>query len=1277
VERAALSFGEYELIQKIARGGMGVVYKARHRKLNRLVALKMILTGHLATAEEVQRFYLEAEAAAQLEHPGIVPIFEVGEQAGQPFFAMSFVEGGTLAKRVKEGPLLPREAARLVERIAEAVAYAHGHGIIHRDLKPGNILLDRDGNPKVSDFGLAKKVAGQSHLTMAGQIVGTPSYMAPEQAAGQTEEVGPAADIYALGAILYCLLTGRPPFDSVDTLETLRQVKEQEPVPPSRWNAAVSRDLETICLKCLQKDPRKRYASASVLAEDLGRYLAGKPILARPVGRAERAWRWCRRNPWVASLLAAVAASLVIGMATTSYFAIQAGNREEEALANARTAREEKARSDRRWYAAESTLAQRDWEQGDLASLERRLNALEPHEPDAPDLRAFEWYHLQRLCRLDLRTFPGQAPVRCVAFSPDGRLLASASGTYGQAGEVKVWDLASERERLCLRGHKDLVSCVAFSPDGRRLASANGGVFAAGEIKVWDAADGRELACLPAHATPVRGLAFSPDGRQLASYGGGVDQKGSLLPGEVKVWDTADRRLLLCIPGNEAAVWTYVFSAVAFSPGPGAPGRRLAFADGHTVRVCDAATGKERFRLGKHPGLVSSLVYSPDGRRLASGCADGVIKVWDADTGRETLAFHDADAILRLAFSPDGGRLAAAAGSNVVKVWDLTTRNEALVLRGHKDTVASVAFSPDGWRLASGGGDGTVKLWDAKAPAEGVTLSGRFDSVNDMAFDPDGRRLAIASNYPIVRVLDTTTGVEVFTLTGHCADVWGLAYSPDGRQLASVGKDRTVRVWDATNGMEIFCLRGHTTPIRGVAFSPDGQRLASISRAEGEGRPVPGEIVIWDLSKGQKVLTLPGRTELGSYSVTANATFSPGGEHLATSEGRTVRVWNAATGQEILTPSSLEGIVTRIAYSPDGLRLAAASQGGSVKVWDAVTGETCLILRGHTSAVSGLTYSPDGRRLVTAAGGMSKGLERRYMAEVKLWDALTGQEILTLRGAPAQRPRVAFDRGGRRLAVSGDDHDVTIWEGVPLDAELSDQRQAASLVGFQFAQAPTPEAVSARVRDYPISTGVRQRALTLVEPFWRHRVRQEAEEKVRSLSNKPLFLPEVIAHLRTDPVLSEPVRQEALALAERFVEIPHELDLASRPVAARPGAEPFAYRLAFQRAEIACRLMSFEGSYQTTLGMAQYRLGKYREALATLTHADELNQAAEGGSVPADLALLAMTRFQMHDHEQAQASLTQLREAMQKPNWAGDEEAQQLLKEAEALLAGQSSQPGK
>ncbi len=1002
----------YEILGVLGAGGMGIVYKARHLRLQRLVALKMIKAGAGAQPDDLARFEAEARAVAAIDHPNIIKIFEIGEHDGLPYFSLEFLEGGSLAQRIAGKPQPIEDAARIIETLARAMDVAHRRGIVHRDIKPANVLLAADTTPKIADFGLVKRLEADSGQTGTGSILGSPSYMAPEQTTG-AEKAGPAADQYALGTTLYEMLTGRPPFRGSSILDTLDLIRTAEPVAPSQLIPRMPRDLETICLKALQKDAARRYPDVAAMAEDLRRFRAGEPIVARPISGPERAWRWCRRNPAVALLLGAVAASLLLGMAGTSHYAIQASNREQDTLAYAQRLETEKARSDRRWYAAESTLAQKDWQEGELASLERRLDVLKPHEPGAPDLRSFEWYHLQRLCRLDMRTLLGNtAPVRCVAFSPDGRLLASAAGNYGQPGEVKVWDVASGRERFCLRGHKDFVSCLAFSPDGRRLASANGGVFTPGEIKLWDTANGRELLGLPAHATPVWGLAFSPDGRQLASFGRGVAPTGSVLPCEVKVWDAAGGKQLLCIPGNEAAAVPTASIAVAFSPAAAEPRRRLAFADGPTIRVCDAATGKDLFRLGKHPYLVNSVVYSPDGRRLASSSNDGVVKVWDADTGRETLAFQQVGGVVGLAFSPDGRRLAAAAANDSVTVWDVTTGQEAAVLRGHKDGVASVAFSPDGWRLASGSGDGTVKLWDATAAMDAVTLSAAVGRIEDMTFDPDGRKLAVVGTDNTVCILDTTTGLEVFTLTGHCRAVLGVAYSPDGRRLASAGEDRTVRVWDATNGVEIFCLRGHTASIHAVAFSPDGQRLASISRElAGGGRLVPGEVMIWDMRTGQTVLTRPGRTEPGRDPGFAHVTYRPGGERLATSAGRTVRVWNAATGQEILTLSGLEGSVTRIAYSPDGSRLAAASVDGSVKVWDAVTGETFLTLRGHTSAVLGVAYSPDDRRLVTAAGGVSKG--GHFSGEVKLWDALNGQEILTLRGC---RPSCTV---WRSIAVAG------------------------------------------------------------------------------------------------------------------------------------------------------------------------------------------------------------------------------------------------------------------
>ena len=313
-------FGDYELLSEIARGGMGVVYKARQTNLNRVVALKMILAGQLASDEEVQRFRTEAEAAANLDHPGIVPIYEIGQHEGQHFFSMGYVDGCSLADRVRNGPLPPKEAAELTKKIAEAIAFAHSRNVIHRDLKPANVLLDQNGEPKVTDFGLARKTDNDSGMTRTGAVMGTPSYMPPEQAAGKTSEVGPLSDVYSLGAILYCLLTGRPPFQAANPLDTLLQVMEREPVSVSNINPEIQRDLETICHKCLQKESAKRYAAAQELADDLGRWLRNEPILARPVGRLERLVKWSKNQP-AAALLIGISMVMLFRNAQAGFFA--------------------------------------------------------------------------------------------------------------------------------------------------------------------------------------------------------------------------------------------------------------------------------------------------------------------------------------------------------------------------------------------------------------------------------------------------------------------------------------------------------------------------------------------------------------------------------------------------------------------------------------------------------------------------------------------------------------------------------------------------------------------------------------------------------------------------------------------------------------------------------------------------------------------------------------------------------------------------------------------
>ena len=311
-------FGDYELLEEIARGGMGVVYKARQASLNRIVAFKMILKGVLATPIDVARFRAEAESAAALDHPHIVPIYEVGEHEGQQYFAMRYVEGTTLARAPRRSARA--EVARLLD-VARAVHFAHQRGILHRDLKPSNVLIDPAGTAFVTDFGLAKRTGADSSLTETGQPVGTPRYMAPEQAAGR-KDLTVGADVYSLGVILYERLTGRPPFLGDNLMEVLRQVREIDPPRPSSILPGLDRDLETICLKCLEKDPGRRYASAEALAEDLDHWLKGEPIAARPVGRLERAWLWARRNPALAGSLTVAILALVSTVVVSTFFAI-------------------------------------------------------------------------------------------------------------------------------------------------------------------------------------------------------------------------------------------------------------------------------------------------------------------------------------------------------------------------------------------------------------------------------------------------------------------------------------------------------------------------------------------------------------------------------------------------------------------------------------------------------------------------------------------------------------------------------------------------------------------------------------------------------------------------------------------------------------------------------------------------------------------------------------------------------------------------------------------
>lgn len=953
-------FGDYDLSAIIARGGMGNVYRARQVSLNRIVALKMILSGQFASKQEVLRFRAEAEAAANLHHPNIVAIYETGESGGRHYFSMDYVQGRNLSEIAVEGPLPAKRAARYVSVVAYAIHYAHEHGVLHRDLKPSNVMIDENDQPRVTDFGLAKRARGDFGLTVTGQLLGSPNFMPPEQTSGKSGKIGPTSDVYGLGAILYHLLTGRPPFQAETIEEVLRQLHEADPVAPRLMNPGIPLDLETICLRCLEKEPVKRYQTARSMADELDRFLRDEPIQARPVRTPEKIWRWCRRKPVLAALIGLLH---VVGIGGLSGIVWQWQRVEEK-----------KEELETNLYFSQVALAHRESaaEPPDVRAVEELLDRCPPR------FRNWEWDYLRRrrYSKTLVLADPASNVVYGVAFSSDGRHLATAGGD----GNVRLWNIAEAKAVQTLSVHKGLVGSVAFSPSNPHWIASAG---SDGQLVLSDWRTGDKIHAWPSTTAQGTGVnhavAFSPDGLTLAGPGNG---------GEVLLRNAVTGELLHKLPGHEQ-----VGGCVAFSPN----GRWLATGSAQgNVNLWDVPNGRLVVRLGPSGAPLVGISYSQDGRRLAVAYVHGFVSVWNMETHRLISSYRVSSTVLGgLAFHPSGDRVFTAGFGGLLTVSESTTRRQVLVFRELSKRCSGLAISLDGHRLAAASRDGVVHVWDATplrgtedrslrtldypgqvwalasstdgraiavggeprldAPAglgapifvwrnlplaEPWQLPGHAIVVFSLAFDPSGRFLASAGDHPLepgnarARVWDLESGREAFPVEAFAGDhvLFSVAYSRDGEWMVGGGGDCKIKVWHGTTGKMVGVVGEHAGFISKLAFSPDplGRYLASIGDDD--------VVKVWDATRLGEPQNPLHRFVAQSDDKADAIGFSPSGNQLAVTTVDDLITIHELQGSDRVIPLVSRGHRPRaVAFSPNGLWVASGGKDCAVNLWNART----------------------------------------------------------------------------------------------------------------------------------------------------------------------------------------------------------------------------------------------------------------------------------------------------------------------------------------------------
>lgn len=1041
---APVRLGDYLLEEPIAHGGMGVVYRARQIGLDRIVALKLLLLGRYSSPESVKRFRREAQSAAALRHPNIVSVYDVGEADGQPYIAMEFVDGRSFTDLLRHGPLPPDRAATYARVVADAVQYAHSRGVLHRDIKPSNVLLDPFDQVRLTDFGLAKKLDGSSDMTATGEMLGTPNYLAPEQASGRQDDIGPGCDIYGIGALLYELLTGRPPFMAQSIQDTLLHIRDTDPVAPARLNPAVPRDLDTIVMKCLEKQPARRYASAGELGDDLARFLRHEPITARRLSAWERNVKWVRRHRTRAAVVGTIALSLIALAAGSLWFSfrVERARAETEAV-NRRMARDLFLRE---WSDAEQLL-----EAGRtipaLVWFSRTVRADRSNHVAATRL-------LSLLGDLTLSIPSGKPLVHDSAvlnadFAPDGRRVVTACAD----GRVRVWPWLDESPPLILP--RTFVSPTAawlpgidrilvadtsgislWTPQGsldREQASTNRAPMR------WQVArDGRTAALIsgdmppqlwdPARLVRLHSPAFEDPTVRMAGFGSSgrfvfrswITRNPSrwnvalydVASGD-RIWDAQPPELARSFHLYSAAV-SDDDSLVAFCRWGG---QTFVYRVSTTTEtnVANPRTASPLFHWDfGEVTRVQSFRFLDQNRRLLVATTDGLVQQFDLESGqllpdRIEHSGQVNDTIL----SPDGTTLATASVDGLVRFWDLRARRSEPTTLQQSNVVWKLDFAPDNSGLVVSG-DPEAAIYD---PRTGV-LRHRLPMgglISRVAYSPDGRRIATSTERGLLRIWDTGTGAPITPAVQVASRIHDLTYSSDGRWIVVGGPSDRVRVLDAESAQPALPEFVASSSVVEAVLGEDRSRLVAGT--------VHGDVHFWSLPEG-KPIPAQGR-HLGVVWATR---FSPDGSHVATaSADQRVLVWDAATAR-VLHEFRSEKAAYAAVFSPDGKRILVASADRTARIRDLETGlHTSEIMR-HPGGVWYACFSPDGRLVAT---GDDTGFAR-------LWDAESGLPVGNWLRSGSTLKHMEFSPDGRRFATTSSDQTARIWPVVFAPATAPD-----------------------------------------------------------------------------------------------------------------------------------------------------------------------------------------------------------------------------------------------